>query len=330
VTHLEVSLVDQNRMAIREARPHLSVVTSLYRSEPTVPEFLARICAAAAAITDDYEVILVNDGSPDRVRDVVLSLLPSYPNVSFIDLSRNFGQLAAIHAGLSFARGGYVFVLDSDLEEPPELLEKFYNYIRERKNVDVVYGIHRGRLDPPMRAITSKAFYWFFERMTGFTDLKDMLLLRIMTRRFVDAYLSFGDYHLLVAGLSHLAGFDKETIVVEKTYKGSSGYSFRKRMVMASDAILSFSTRPLYWLFFGSLGLSFVLAIMAAALVLRRFLLPDYQAGWASLIVSVWLVGAIMINCMAIIGLYIAKVFEQVKQRPRFVVRQVHTSEGKH
>lgn len=306
--------------------PHLSIVTSLYKSEATVAEFIRRADQAAAELTNDYEIILVNDGSPDRVRETVIDLLPQFPKTRLIDLSRNFGQLAAIHAGLSQARGAYVFAIDSDLEEPPELVSAFYRKLTASPGIDVVYGLQRERQDPWLRALTSQIFYRLFERMTGIQDLRNMLILRIMTRRFLDAYLSLGDYHLFVAGLSHHAGFDKETIVVDKSYKGSSGYSFNRRLVMAGDAILSFSTRPLYWLFFGSLLAAVLLTLMAVALTVVRFTHPDYQAGWASLIISVWLVGAILTNCVAIIGLYVAKVFEQVKMRPRFVVRQIYHS----
>ena len=306
--------------------PYISIVTSLYTSERTVEEFVRRASTAAAKISPDYEIVLVNDGSPDATRDAVVRLLPNFPRVILIDLSRNFGQLAAIHAGLSHAKGRYIFVLDSDLEEPPELVEQFYKKLKASPGIDVVYGIQSERKDPFFRAMTSQIFYWFFERMTGIGDLKNMLILRIMSRRFLDAYLSIGDYHLFVAGLTHQAGFDKETITVEKEYKGRSSYSFKKRMMMAGNAILSFSTQPLYWIFFGSIAAAAILVLMAAALVLKRAMNSDYQAGWASLVISVWLVGAIMTNCMAVIGLYIAKVFEQVKERPRFIVRQIYSS----
>jgi putative glycosyltransferase len=154
-----------------------------------------------------------------------------------------------------------------------------------------------------------------------------MLVMRIMTRRFLEAYLSLGDYHLFVAGLSHHAGFKKETIEIDKTYKGESGYSQRKRLVMAGNAILSFSTQPLYWMFFGSLATSSLLVVMAIGMLIMRLMHPEFQAGWASLIISVWLVGSILTNCMALIGLYLAKMFEQIKARPRFVVRQIYSSE---
>ncbi len=310
------------------ANPTLSIVTSLYKSEATVEAFISRAETAAARIAPAFEIVLVNDGSPDATREKVLELLPRHPCVRLIDLSRNFGQLAAIHAGLSHARGDYIFVLDSDLEEPPELVETFFARLKATPGIDVVYGSQRERKDPFLRALTSNLFYWFFQRMTGIADLKNMLILRIMTRRFLDAYLSIGDYHLFVAGLTHQTGFEREQIVVEKEYKGQSSYSFKKRLMMAGNAILSFSTQPLYWIFFGSLIAAAVMAVLSLALLVYRIWSPDVQMGWASLLTSIWLVGAIVTNCMAIIGLYIAKVFEQVKERPRFIVRQVYSSEA--
>jgi putative glycosyltransferase len=306
--------------------PYLSIVTSLYRSESTAGDFIRRASAAAEKISPDYEIILVNDGSPDKTRDVVVDCIKDNPRVTLLDLSRNFGQLPAIHAGLTHARGQYIFVLDSDLEEPPELVETFHTRLKANPDIDVVYAIQKERRDPFFRAMTSQLFYWFFERMTGIRNLKNMLILRIMSRRFLDAYLSIGDYHLFVAGLTHQAGFDKETITVEKEYKGHSSYSFKKRLMMAGNAILSFSTQPLYGIFVGSLLAALLMVLMAAGLVVTRILHPDYQAGWASLVISIWLVGAIITNCMAVIGLYIAKIFEQVKERPRFIVRQIYTS----
>ncbi len=308
--------------------PHISIVTSLYRSEGTVAEFIRRADAAARAITPDYEIILVNDGSPDRTREITVEAIKAYPSCTLIDLSRNFGQLSAIHAGLTYAKGDYIFALDSDLEEAPELLDTFYKQIKSSPGIDVVYGIQKSRNDPILRAMTSSLFYFVFQRMTGVRDLKNMLILRIMTRRFLDAYLTLGDYHLFVAGISHYTGFEKQTLLVEKDYKGHSSYSFRKRLTMAGDAILSFSTYPLYTLFVGSLVLALAMVVVALLVLARKATSVDFQAGWASLIVSVWLVGAMIINSLAIVGLYIAKIFEQVKRRPRFIVRQIYKAGG--
>lgn len=249
---MDTSPTPTERYAQREGRfvkgPHLSIVTSLYRSEGTIEEFMRRAVAAASRITPDFEIILVNDGSPDRVRDKIVSLLADYPSVTLIDLSRNFGQLNAIYAGLGAARGDYVFALDSDLEEPPpELLETFYARLRQNPDLDVVYGVQQYRKDGFFRRLTSNLFYWVFEHLTGIRDLQNMRILRIMTRRFVHAYLSFGDFHLFVAGVNHRAGFQKERLLVDKTYKGHSSYTFQKRLLMASNAILSFSTQPLYY-----------------------------------------------------------------------------------
>lgn len=304
--------------------PHLSIVTSLYMAEATVREFVERAAGAAATITPDFEIILVNDGSPDNVKSTVLSLIELYPQVKLVDLSRNFGQLPAIHAGLTEARGEYVFVLDADLEEAPELVTKFYARIREQSDVDVVYGIQAARADDFWRATTSRLFYWFFGLMTGIPDLQNMLILRIVTRRFLDAYLTLGDYHLFVAGLTHQAGFRRERLVVEKQFKGHSSYRFTKRLVMAGDAILSFTTQPLYLMFWCSLVAALGFTAVSVAMGIWWLFFNKFAAGWLSLVLSVWLVGALMINCLAIIGLYLAKVFEQTKSRPRYIVRAVH------
>ncbi len=193
----------------------------------------------------------------------------------------------------------------------------------------MVYGVQQYRKDGFFRRLTSNLFYWVFEHLTGIRDLQNMRILRIMTRRFVHAYLSFGDFHLFVAGVNHRAGFQKERLLVDKTYKGHSSYTFQKRLLMASNAILSFSTQPLYYMFAFSFVAAVILFVTAIGVIIWRLFDANFQAGWLSPIISIWLVGAVIINCTAVIGLYVAKVFEQVKGRPRFVIRQIYSSEQK-
>jgi putative glycosyltransferase len=275
----------------------LSVVATLYRSARFLPEFYARVTRAAQEVAADYEIVLVNDGSPDPSLDVAVKIHESDPRVRIVDLSRNFGHHRAMMTGLSHARGELVFLIDSDLEEDPGLLGGFLQEM-ERTGADVVYGVQA------------------------------LCTVRLMTRRYVDALVSHRERQLSIGGLWAIIGFEQVAVTITKGSREETSYGFGRRVTVLVDAITSFSDRPLVLVFY--LGVLIVLGatIAAAILVVRRLFFGVLLAGWPSLIVSVWLLGGLNLFCLGLIGIYLSKVFVETKQRPYTIVRRVYERGG--
>jgi len=301
----------------------LSFVSTLYRSAPFVAEFCRRCATAAVALGVDYEIVLVNDGSPDDSLAVARRVQAADPRVTVVDLSRNFGHHKAIMTGLSYARGELIFLLDSDLEEEPELLPAFRAEM-ERTGADVVFGVQARRKGGFVERVGGQVYYWLFNAMSTHPVAPNLITARLMTRRYVDALLQHRERELCLSGVWAATGFDQVAFPVAKHAKGSTTYSFRKRLANLVDGITSFSNRPLILIF--NLGMLIVLVAGTAALVMivRRLFFGQLLEGWASLIVSIWLLGGLTIFCVGIVGVYLAKVFSEAKQRPYAIVRHVY------
>ncbi|MEM9281865.1 MAG: glycosyltransferase family 2 protein [Verrucomicrobiota bacterium] len=308
-----------------DASLKLSIVTTLYCSEEFVEEFYARIVAEAERITQDFEIIFVDDGSPDHSAEVVLKLLASDKRIRLIELSRNFGHHKAIFCGLSQARGELVFLIDVDLEEKPELLSKFYEKLQEDyDHIDVVYGYMNQRKGGLFERVFGSLFYFVLNSLTNLKIPKSPIMGRIMKADYVKALLQHQEYQVFIGGLMLIAGFHQVPIEVEKTSKGSTTYGFTRKILQALDAILSFSTKPLVCVcVFGILVavISFVLLIW---LVINRILYPEIPVGYSSLMLSIWFLGGITISSIGLVGLYVGKTFLQSKARPNYIVRSIH------
>src|SRR5262245_57877483 len=285
----------------------LSVVTSLYRSAPHLEEFHARMTREAEKITADYEIILVNDGSPDDALDVALDLHRRDARVRVIDLSRNFGHHRALMTGLAHARGDRVFLIDSDLEEEPELLGRFQAEM-EASGADAVYGVQAQRKGRRVERWSGWLFFAIFNLLSDYPLPVNVITSRLMTRRFVASLVTHRERETILLGLCVLTGFTQVAVQVTKHSRSRSSYTLRRRIGILVNAITGFSDRPLVFIFY--LGCAIVLLAATAALVLvvRRLFFGVLLQGWPSLIVSIWLLGGLTIFCLGIIGIYLSKV----------------------
>jgi len=247
--------VNGDRMA---SQPDISVITTMYRSEPYVEEFYRRVVKTIQKLgINSYEIVFVDDGSPDHSRGLALQLYARDPNVVVVDLSRNFGHHKAIMAGLSYTRGRRIFLLDCDLEEDPELLEQ-----------------------------------------------------------------------LLISGIWHLTGYEQVAIPAIKHSHSPTSYPLRKRFALMLMSIISYSDRPLRWMFYTGLGI-FIFAFFYIAYVFGVYLLYGIPVpGYLSIILSLWLIGGLNFLFLGTIGLYVATIFSETKQRPSTIVRAVHRHEN--
>lgn len=303
----------------------LSVVTTLYRSEPWVEEFYRRASAAAAALGEAYEIVFVDDGSPDRAAEIVRGLVAQDANLVLVELSRNFGHHQAAVAGLRQARGRRVFIIDVDLEEQPEWLPAFVTEF-DRSGADVVFGVNAMRRGTPFRRSTGRLFWRLFNLVSETTVPAEPCTVRLMSRAYVDALLTLPDRNLFLAGNYAWLGFKQVPLPVQKKARPTrSSYSLGRLAALFLDAVTSFTSYPLRLIFFSGVVLAGLAALAGGGLVARKLLDPaSISLGWPSLMVSIWFLGGVMIAFLGVIGIYLSKVFTEVKGRPLYVVRSVH------
>ena len=303
------------------ANARLSIVATLYRSEPFVQEFYRRSVAAAEAFGGPFELVLVNDGSPDASLEMAVALSRSDPRVRLIDLSRNFGHHKAMMTGLAHARGDLVFLIDSDLEEDPAWLARFHQTL-VAEQADVIYGISTRRHGTWWQRLTGWLFYAVFNVLLEHPLPRNVVTARLMTARYVRQLIRHEDRELCIAALWVITGFKQVGISVEKgSRSNASTYGTRERFAVAVNLLTSFSTRPLVYIFY--LGCAIMASATAAAvyLIWRAVRAEIGVAGWASVMVSVWFLGGVTIFCLGVIGLYVSKVFMEAKRRPYTVIR---------
>jgi putative glycosyltransferase len=302
---------------------HLSIVSTLYRSAHHLEEFYARIRAAVLPLTYDYEIVLVNDGSPDASLEVALSLFKRDPHVRVIDLARNFGHHRAMMTGLTMATGDLVFLIDSDLEEQPELLPVFHERLRQT-GADVVHGVQAARRGTVKERLGGWAFYAIFNALSDWKISPNLVTVRLMTRRYVDALVAHRERETMIAGLWAITGFRQVAEPITKLSRSTSTYGLAHKIAILVNSITSFSDKPLVLIFYVGLSIAALATLAATYLVVRRVFFGVLLAGWPSLIVSVWLLGGLTLFSLGIIGMYLSKVFLETKQRPYSIIRQVY------
>jgi len=300
----------------------LSIVTTLYNSGAHVREFYARACSAAAALTPDFEIVFVNDGSPDDAFEQVLELQRGDPRVVGVDLSRNFGHYKAIMTGLAFARGERVFLLDCDLEEAPELLGQFAALMDER-GCDVAYGVQGVRKGGWFERISGALFWRLYNWLSPVQLPPNLVTARLMTRRYVRSLIRFRDQEVFLAGLWQITGFEQLPVTVTKGSRGQTSYTLRRKLTVLVNSITSFSNVPLVAIFYFGVAVSVGAFAYIAFLVVKWSTQSQPVLGWTSVIASIWLLGGLIISFLGVIGIYLAKVFMETKRRPYTVVRKV-------
>ncbi|WOD18650.1 glycosyltransferase family 2 protein [Paraburkholderia kirstenboschensis] len=302
----------------------LSVVTTLYRSSRYVDAFYRRIVADAEKLTSSFEIVFVNDASPDDSLEMARRLCATDPRVKVIDLARNFGQHRALMCGMRHAGGERVFVIDVDLEEEPENLGRFWRAMDEDCETDVVVGQLEEKTLPFAKAFTSDLFYKVFNAFSPVQISDRDIVSRLMKRSYADALLQYGETELFLPAVWKDAGFVQKRIVATKVYDGNSSYTFRKKLVMAADAITSFSSRPLTGIFYLGLLSSGTATLVILYLVLQKLFWGRVFVGWTSLMAALFLIGGVIIFSIGVVGIYIAKIFSEVKGRPTSLVRAIY------
>lgn len=304
----------------------LSVVTTMYRSSQFLDEFIDRSRTEADRLFDDVEFILVNDGSPDDSLAVALRLRTEDRRIRVVDLSRNFGHHRAMLAGLAHARGDYIFLLDCDLEEEPELLRTFLEALKARQTADVAFGVQESRKGSVFERLSGTIFYSILNLLWRDQKIpKNMLNARLMTRRYVRALLELPEVEVVFAGLATFVGYEQIAVKVTKNFrKGLSNYTLTRKIALAVRSVVAFSSRPLTLIAFLGIAIlvvssCFVVFYLGAFIRSQR--MPE---GFTTLAVSIWFLGGLILFSLGIIAQYIAEIFLETKRRPRSIVREIY------
>lgn len=301
-------------------RPHISVVTPVYGCAKALPELYERLVKTLTPITENFDIIMVNDQSPDKAWDVIQQLAAKDQRVKGINLSRNFGQHRAITAGLDYADGEWVVVMDCDLQDQPEEIVKLYNKAQE--GYDAVFGRRAQRKDTFFKKFTSKIYNKVFTFISGMETDPATANFSIISHNVVKYYRKMREQNRAYPPFVNWLGFKRADIDIEHAPRahGESSYSFRKLMALAINSIVAHSNKPLRLsIEFGFL-MTFFSLLYALWLVIRYFIYGVPVAGWTSVMVSIYLIGGLLFANMGILGLYIGKIFNETKQRPIYVV----------
>lgn len=301
--------------------PKISIVSPVYGAADLLQDLVKQIQASLSYLTEEYEIILVEDASPDRSWEIIKSLSTKDERVKGIRLSRNFGQQSALNAGMDYASGEWVVTLDCDLQDDPIYIRKLYQ--KGLEGYDIVFACRRNRKDSLFKKLGSKLFYNLLGYLTDTRQDNSIANYVLYNRRVVDAMKQVGDYYRYYPMINKWVGFNLFKLEIEHAKRpdnARSSYSMAKRLSLAYDTIIAFSDKPLRLVLqFGAL-LVFLSMMLAAFLVARYAVVGASVSGWLSVFLSIWFLSGIIIIILGLVGNYLGRVFETVKHRPAYIV----------
>lgn len=305
----------------------LSVVTTLYKSKPFLDTFLKEILSSIKEIEiEKYELIFVNDGSPDDSVNFLLEQKKEISQIKIIDLSRNFGHHYAIQAGLKYASGDLIFLIDNDLETPPNVLIDYYREIQKDETLDVVYGYQEIRKGKFIEKKAGSVFWVLINKLSDTKIPHNILTERLMTKQYVSELLRLQDANLFIGGMMYWIGFNQKGIPVQKGKRnGASTYSLKRRAELMLQAVTSFSGKPLEWLFYFGLLISIFSIFFLIYIAVQKIIHNDeVQLGWTSIVAINVLILGVISTFLGLIGIYIYKIFRQVQGRPNAIIKKIY------
>lgn len=300
----------------------ISVVSPVYRGEKMVSELVRRNVEALETITEEYEIILVNDASPDESWSEIVKECEKNLRVKGLNLSRNFGQHYAITAGLSYAQGEWVVVMDCDLQDRPEEIPNLYKKALE--GYDSVLAQRIQRMDGRFKKMGSKCFYKIFSYLTETKQDASVANFGIYNRKVIDAVLSMGDAMRYFPTQIQWVGFKRAYLPIQHDERavGKSTYNIRRLFKLAFDTIISFSDKPMRLMVQLGMIVTMLSIIVGIVFIVRYCMGLIEVLGFTSLIISLWLLGGIIISLIGVVGIYLGKLFEKAKDRPTFIIDQ--------
>lgn len=303
-----------------ENKIHISVISPVYRAENIVPELIKQIKEAVSTITADFEIILVNDASPDNSWLKITEECRKDVRVKGINLSRNFGQHYAITAGLSYAKGDWIFVMDCDLQDRPDEIPNLYKKAKE--GWDIVFARRKERQDKFLKKLSSTLFHKTFSYLSGLESDSSIANFGLYNQKVICEYNKMPETARSFPSLVQYLGFKRTTLDVKhsKRFEGESTYSLNKLMRLTTDVLLSNSNKPLRLAVKLGFTISMISFLLALYNVIAHFTGIIQVEGFTSTIFSIWFVGGLILLVLGVLGLYIGKIFDQAKGRQLFIV----------
>lgn len=303
-------------------QPLISVVSPVYKAENIVEELVMRITENVKSITEDFEIVLVCDGSPDASWEKIKKCCKQNSFVKGINLSKNFGQEYAITAGLAEAQGEWLVVMDCDLQDNPNEIPNLYKKAQE--GFDIVFGKRALRKDSYTKRLQSRFFYAIYNYLTDTKQDANIGNFGIFHNKVIKSILSMNDSVRCFTTMATWVGFKQTTIPVvhEKRHEGTSSYSLKKLLKLSQNIILTFSNKPL------SLMVKFGFILSLMSFIVGIFYFVQYMlgitdvSGFTSLIISLWLIAGLLIMFMGVLGLYLSKIFDNTKKRPLYIIEE--------
>jgi len=308
---------------------HISVITPVYGCGVSLAQLYKRLEKTLSTITDDFEILMINDASPDNAWEDIKTLAQKDKRVKGINFSRNFGQHRAITAGLDYAQGDWVVVMDCDLQDQPEEIEKLY--AKAQEGYDVVFGRRHQRKDTSLKRLGSKLFYKILDYFTESKIDNSIANFSIISSNVVDQLKKLREQNRLYPLFVNWVGFKRIDIDIEHAQReeGESSYTFKKLVDLAIDAIVSQSNKPLRLAIKFGFTLSILSLTYAVWLIMRYLIFSIPVEGWTSVMVSIYFIGGLLFANMGVLGLYIGKIFDETKNRPLYLIGETTFNEEK-
>lgn len=305
----------------------LSIVTTLYRSRPFLERFICEMENVVESLSIcDYELVFVNDGSPDDSLEYLIGAKKEHPKIRIVDLSRNFGHHYALQAGLTFASGDYIYMVDNDLETPSSFLVDCYEAMKADISLDIVYGVQNKRKGHLIEKQGGATFWSLFNRLSDIKIPANILTECLMTRKFVNELLRLNDANIFLGGMIHWVGMNKKAIHVDKGLReGKSTYTFSRRVALMIQALTTFSGKPLELLFYLGLTITLFSIIFIIYLVTKKLIMGDsISIGWTSLVAINLLSLGLISTFLGLMGLYLFRIYRQVQGRPNYIIKKIY------
>lgn len=301
---------------------NLSIAVPLYNEEQSVTELFRRLQIVLGGLNYRYEIVMVNDGSRDKTLTILEKLRTKDKRLKIVSLSRNFGREAAVTAGLDCTSGDMVVIMDGDLQDAPEFIPSLLTKLQE--GFDVVYAKHEKRHDPTMRLALFKVFYFVLDRLSSFPIPTEVGTFSVLRRPVVNVLSGLTERNRYLSGLRAWVGFKQVGVYYEKQprFAGKAPQTVGKLMKMGLDALFSFSYIPLRLATYLGLLVSAFAFLMILDVLYQKFFTQAAILGWASPLISTLFIGGVELLMLGIIGEYLARIYDEVKRRPYYVVAQ--------
>jgi len=305
-------------------QPVYSVVVPVYNEQEVINATYKRLTKVMTGMTESYELIFINDGSKDRTAELIAEFCKNDTSVRLINFTRNFGHMSAISAGMEHAKGQAVFIIDADLQDPPEVFPEMAT--RWKEGYHVIYGKRIKRKgESVFKRMTAKIFYRFLRRMTSVDLPPDTGEFRLIDRKVCDAVNSLPEKSRYIRGLVSWVGFKQIPVeyVREERFAGVTKYPFRKMVTFAMDAITSFSYKPLKLATMLGFSISFISFLYILNVIYQRFFTDRTIEGWASTIAAILFTQGIVLMILGLMGEYIGRIYTELQNRPNYIIQEI-------